>query len=128
MEFHHLGLAVSNINEALQDLKELFTVKEVSEEVYDDNQKVKLKLIEIGGFLIELIEGVGPDNPIKDMLKKRISFYHICFCTENIAEAIKMYIDKGGILVKKEAAPLFNNNTVAFLYLKHMGLIELLEK
>ena len=69
---------------------------------------------------IELVSG----EMVKDLVKKKITYYHICYEVKNIQKSIDSF--KNSILISppKEAI-LFNNKKVAFLYTP-IGLIELL--
>lgn len=127
MRFHHLGLAVVSLEQAVDYLKTILPVREQSAIVFDEIQKVRLQLVDIGNCLIELVEGVGTGNPVQNLLKKQMTWYHVCYVTDRFDDTIRQLTASGGVVLQKEKAALFEKKQVVFMYLKHMGLIELLE-
>ena len=54
--------------------------------------------------------------------------YHLCYSVKDMGEAIGNLKNSGYALVEKPTcAVAFGSKKVAFLYSKHMGIIELLE-
>ncbi|KMQ66279.1 lactoylglutathione lyase [Chryseobacterium angstadtii] len=125
MKFHHVGVACKDIQAELQSIRQLHKIIEETPVVFDPNQQAELCMITVeDGLNIELVSG----KPVENLLKKRISYYHICYEVENIDETIENLTEKGGLLISppKEAI-LFNNRKVAFLMLSY-GIVELLNK
>ena len=125
MKFHHIGLACDEIEAKCRYIQTVFPNATFSEIVYDPLQRANLCLITISNrFNIELISG----DPVKSLLEKGISFYHLCFSVNNIGETTRDLAEKGAIVISKpEPAVLFENRKVAFLHTQ-IGLIELLEE
>ncbi len=123
MNFHHIGIATSNIQETLSKLKKYFNIIDVSKIVYDANQNANLCMVTLeNNVKIELISGKIVDN----ILKKRQYLYHTCYSVDDIDKTINNLIDDGAFLVREpKEAILFNNKKVAFL-MWDLGLIELL--
>ncbi len=125
MKFHHLGVACKDIQAELQSIRKLHKIIEETSVVFDENQKAELCMITVeDGLNIELVSGA----PVENLLKKRISYYHICYEVDDIDQSIETLIENGGMLISppKEAI-LFNNRKVAFLMLSY-GIVELLNK
>lgn len=123
MKFHHIGVACKDLQAELQNIRKLHTVIEETPVVFDPNQEAELCMITVeDGLNIELVAG----KPVENLLKKRISYYHICYEVEDIEATIKDLTEKGGMLISppKEAI-LFNNRKVAFVMLSY-GIVELL--
>ena len=73
---------------------------------------------------MELISG----KQVENLLKKRITYYHICYEVENITEEKEKLIKNGAFLLSDEKeAVLFSNRKVCFLMTSY-GMIELVEK
>ena len=79
---------------------------------------------------IELLEPGSALSPVSKTLEKSgVSPYHMCYCVEDIEEAVKE-------LKKKRFLPLFRpvqavalgNKKICFLFNREVGLIELVEK
>lgn len=125
MKFHHIGIATYDINKTLENIKDQFLIKEISETIFDPNQNANLCMITCeDGFKIELISG----KVVENVLKKRQFLYHTCYKVNDIMKTIEDLISKGAFLVSdaKEAV-LFDGKKVAFL-MWDIGLIELLER
>jgi len=125
MKFHHVGVACKDIQAELQSIRKLHKIIEETPVVFDENQQAELCMITVeDGLNIELVSGA----PVENLLKKRISYYHICYEVDDIDQSIENLTENGGMLISppKEAI-LFNNRKVAFLMLSY-GIVELLNK
>lgn len=124
MKFHHVGVACKNIEEEIKSISQIHDVIEVSDIVYDAQQKASLCMIKTAeGVNIELISG----EQVENLIKKRIAYYHLCFETDDITAEIVRLQELGALLVSDEKpAILFNNKKIAFLQASY-GLIELVE-
>lgn len=131
IEFEHIGIAVSDITECLNIIGNLFELKEVSEIYEDILQNIKVSFINLSGAKVELIEPLdrSKESPVDNMLKRNNSYYHLCFSTKCIADTVSELKEKGAIEVCSPVPALaFGNSKIAFLFIKHLGLIELVEK
>jgi len=122
MKFHHIGIATDNIKKTFEFVKNSFDVIEFTDIIYDKNQNATLQMIYTKDINIELVSG----GMVKDIIKKKITYYHICYEVTNIQKFIKEFNNSILISPPKKAI-LFNNRKVAFL-LTPIGLIELLEE
>lgn len=125
MKFHHIGVACKDIQAELQNIRKLHNIIEETPVVFDENQQAELCMITVeDGLNIELVSGA----PVENLLKKRISYYHICYEVDDINQSIESLIGNGGMLISPpKDAILFNNRKVAFLMLSY-GIVELLNK
>lgn len=124
MKFHHIGVACSNIREEIDTIKKIHEIVDVSPILFDTEQKAELCILETSdGLRIELISG----EQVANIVKKRITYYHICFETPDIEKEIARLQALGAFLVSEpKPAILFDNKRVAFLQVSY-GLIELVE-
>lgn len=132
IEFDHFGIAVRDIDGCLNSLTSFFSLKNVSKIFTDEKQNVKVLFFNISDIKFELVQPNDPNmkSPVDNLLKRNISFYHICFTTPNIEETIKQ-MKKKGIVVEVTNlmnAVAFENRKIEFLFIKQFGLIELIEK
>ena len=131
MHFEHIGVAVSNIKESLSVFNNLFELNDVSEIYEDTFQNIKISFFCFAGVKIELIEPLDSSkkSPVDNIIEKNMSYYHLCFRTGCIEDEISQLVEKGAIVVTEPIPSLaFSNRKMAFLYIKHLGLIELVEK
>jgi len=124
MKFHHVGIACEDINEQIEHIKNMHRNVQVSEVVFDKEQNAHLCMITLDdGNKLELIAG----KVVENLIKKRISYYHVCYEVSNIEQEIARLTQLGGILVSEiKPAILFNYKPVAFMQVSY-GLIELLQ-
>lgn len=126
MEFHHIGIAVGNMEEALRALHQQYLVKEASDIIHDENQNADLCMVTLeDGFKIELVSG----DVVKGWLKRGQALYHVCYEVDHLdVELNERCQFAGNVLVSQpKEAPLFHNRRVAFIK-TWFGLIELLER
>lgn len=123
MKLHHVGVACANIEEEMVSIKRLHNVIAETSVVFDEQQNAQLVMLTLSdGSNIELIAG----KQVENLVKKRISYYHLCYEVDDINATIEDLVGKGAMLVSSpKPAILFNNRKVAFLYVSY-GLIELL--
>jgi len=124
MKFHHIGVACNDIKEEIDSISKIHEVIDISPIVFDTEQKAKLCILRTSeGIVIELISG----EQVANILKKRITYYHLCFETDDINAEISRLQDLGAFLVSEpKPAILFGNKQVAFLQVSY-GLIELVQ-
>ena len=117
--FEHIGIAIRNINSVSNDLKK----------INDKIQNVNLSFINCNGLIIELVEPVDKDSPIKSYLNKKQSYYHICFSVPNLEHSIKHAKRHNFIRISKPVPAIaFQNRKIVWLFHSDFGLVELLER
>jgi methylmalonyl-CoA/ethylmalonyl-CoA epimerase len=123
MKFHHIGVACRNIGEEILRISRINEIKSKSPVVFDKEQDADLVLLTLSdGTHIELVSG----RAVETMLKKNISYYHICFEVNDIHAEIERLLQENALLISApKPAVLFDNRNVAFLQVSY-GLIELL--
>jgi len=123
MKFHHVGIACSNIDEEISNVLKIHDVISQSQTVFDVEQNAELVLLTLSdGSNIELISG----KQVANLVKKNISYYHICFEVDDINFEIDRLVGENALLISPpKPAILFDNRMVAFLNVCY-GLIELL--
>lgn len=124
LKFHHIGIACYNIKEEIEIISKIHTVIEVSPVVMDTEQKAELCILKtLDGIVIELIAG----EQVKNILRKKITYYHLCFETDDIDSEIDRLLNLGGFLISEpKPAILFENRKVAFIQVSY-GIIELVQ-
>jgi methylmalonyl-CoA/ethylmalonyl-CoA epimerase len=125
MKFHHVGIACRDITAELERIVLIHDVIETSPVVFDQGQQAELVLLTLSdGTHLELISG----KQVEGILKKNITYYHLCFEVDDIrAEIDRLEKQDAKLLSPPTPAPLFDNREVAFLHVSY-GIIELLGK
>lgn len=114
----HIGIAVSNLDEAIKYYEGVLGLScyEI-EEVKD--QKVKTAFFMVGQTKIELLESTDPEGPIgKFVEKKGPGMHHIAFAMPNVGEALKEAEEKGVRLIDKEPRNGAEGLRIGFLHPK----------
>ena len=126
----HIAIAVHNLEEAARFYQDMLGLDLKNVEVVKE-QKTKVGFFSIGETNIELVEPATEDSPLVKFLETRgPGIHHLCFEVDDIDQAIKTLIERGGLLIDKEPRPGAHGTRVAFLHPKATGgvLIELSEK
>ncbi len=114
----HIGIAVSNLQEAIRYYEEVLGLECYAiEEVAD--QKVRTAFFKIGDTKIELLESTDPEGPIgKFIEKKGPGIHHIAFAVDNVDNALKEAESKGIQLIDKQGRKGAENLNIGFLHPK----------
>lgn len=132
MKFRHLGIAVPSIESALDIYRDLFGYKLLSGPYDDPIQKVSVCFLgtgESGDCTVELVSPYGENSPVKQMLSKGITTYHLCYEVENMEAALDLVKAKRCIVVCQPApAVAFHGRRIAWFYTPNRQLVELVER
>ena len=128
-ELHHIGIAVSSLDEALPRWTEgLGVVLDGVEEV--PTEKVRVAVLRAGATRIELLEPTADDSPIARYLQKRgPGVHHLAFEVGDTGEMIRVLTDRGAPVLDDAPRPGAHGTKVAFVHPKYLGgvLAELVE-
>ena len=127
-KFHHIGVAVKDINKAAKLY--IDGGYDCSEVIYDPIQNVKICFLTKAEMpMVELLAPNDEKSPINNILQKVGSGpYHCCYIVDSIDDAIVKLKKLRFIPTSKPAeAVAIHNHRVCFLYNREIGLIELVE-
>jgi len=128
---HHVGIAVKNMDEALEIFQKKLGLKLEKITVVED-QKVKSAMLSSGGEAkIELLEPTSQDSPVGRFLEKRgEGIHHIALKVKGIEELLKRLKDEGLNLVNETPRIGVEGIKIAFIHPKSTKnvLIELCEE
>lgn len=125
MTFHHIGIAVDNIDSAKNSLTSI-GFKPTTNKVIDEKQKATLQMFsDSSSVSIELVEG----PVVKDFLiYGTFKIYHVCFEVDDILNAVDSARKAGYIQITGYAsAPLFSSRMVVFMMNNDEFIIEFLQ-
>jgi methylmalonyl-CoA/ethylmalonyl-CoA epimerase len=114
----HIGIAVSNLDEAIKYWENVMGLKCYNiEEVKD--QKVRTAFLKIGEVKIELLEPTSEDSTIAKFIEKKgEGIHHIAFCVEDTNKALKDIEGNGVRLIDKQARKGAEGLNIGFLHPK----------
>jgi methylmalonyl-CoA/ethylmalonyl-CoA epimerase len=125
----HIGIAVSNLEEAIYYYENVLGLKCYAiEEVKD--QKVKTAFFMVGQTKIELLESTDPEGPIGKFVEKRgEGIHHIAFAVKDIEGCLEHVAGQGVRLIDEKPRRGAEGLDIAFLHPKstHGVLTELCE-
>ena len=122
----HIGIAVTNLDEAIRYWEEVMGLKCYAiEEVKD--QKVKTAFFRCGDVKIELLEPTSPDSTIASFIEKnggKGGMHHLAFAMENTDQALHEAEEKGMRLIDKQSRSGAEGLKIGFLHPKStMGVL-----
>ena len=114
----HIGIAVSNIDDALAFYRdqlglELGGIEEVPE------QKVKVAFLQLGETRLELLESTDPQGPVAKFIEKRgQGIQHIAIGVDNIQDTLNDLKSKGARLIDEQPRIGAGGAQIAFVHPK----------
>jgi len=127
MKLDHIGIAVSNLNEANSLFEEIIgSAPYKEEEVLGEN--VITSFFEAGESKIELLVSTDKEGPIARFIdKKGPGIHHIAFEVKDIEERLQYFKERGYRLLNQIPKKGADNKLIAFLHPKDTSgvLIEL---
>ena len=128
--FHHIGIAVRDLQSSIPIYKSLFNYNLLSGPFDDPVQNVSVCFLSRGDgdTTLELVAPLGANSPVDRILKKGGSTYHICYQTPNIDDAIQHLRDQGSLLLSgPDPAVAFDMRPIAWLMTHGNLLVELVQ-
>jgi methylmalonyl-CoA/ethylmalonyl-CoA epimerase len=125
----HIGVAVEDLDAAIELYKERFTMSEQHREVVEE-QGVEAVLLEIGEGHVELLKPLGPDTAVgKFLAAKGPGLHHVAYQTSDIDAALEQVKAAGLRLIDETPRIGIRGSRVAFLHPKATGgvLTEIVE-
>jgi methylmalonyl-CoA/ethylmalonyl-CoA epimerase len=128
--FHHVGVAVRNIQQAVASYQSLFDYKLIAGPFDDPIQNVSVCFLSRGegDTTIELVAPLGPNSPIDRILKKGGGTYHVCYQVPDMNAAIQHLTERGSLLLSGPVPAIaFEMREIAWLMTETELLVELVQ-
>jgi methylmalonyl-CoA/ethylmalonyl-CoA epimerase len=125
----HIGVAVEDLDAAIELYRERFGMAEQHREVVEQ-QGVEAVLLEIGEGHVELMSPLGPDTAVGKFLASRgPGLHHVAYQTSDIDSSLEQVRAAGLQLIDEQPRVGIRGTRVAFLHPKATGgvLTELVE-
>jgi methylmalonyl-CoA/ethylmalonyl-CoA epimerase len=123
----HIGIAVSNLDEAEVKFAKLLGVNSYKREEVD-SEGVITSFFKVGDVKIELLAATRKDSPIQKFIDKRgEGIHHIAFGVKDCDTSLENKISEGFIPISAKAKIGADNKNIAFLHPKsvHGVLVEM---
>lgn len=129
-KIEHIGIAVSNLEEANGIYTEILGLDPYKTEVVD-SEGVITSFFQTKNTKIELLQGLNENNAISKFIDKRgEGIHHIAFEVENIKQEIKRLKKLGFKIINESPKKGADNKLICFIHPKstHHVLIELCQE
>ena len=113
---HHLGVAVDDLDSALETYERLFGAK-VEHQATIDEQGVRAASLRIGEGRVELLEALGQDTPVGRFLAKRgPGMHHVAYEVNDLPATLAELTREGAELIDTEPRAGLFGLEVAFVH------------
>ena len=129
LNLDHVGIAVRNLDHALDIYRERYRVEPLYRETVE-SQGVEEAMIPVGGSFVQLLQPLSGDTPVGRFLESRgEGLHHIAFVVSSIDHALDHLREEGARLVDETARPGGRGTRIAFVHPADLAgtLIELVE-
>jgi methylmalonyl-CoA/ethylmalonyl-CoA epimerase len=128
---HHVGILVSNIEQATEDYIRRYGFEIRSPIVHDPNQTAYVRFLSLQGdsVFVELVSPDRPESKLSNALRKGGGLNHLCYAVDDIEFACKELREQGMYLLQKPVqAVAFPGRRIAWLIGGDRIPIELVER
>jgi methylmalonyl-CoA/ethylmalonyl-CoA epimerase len=113
---HHLGFAVTDLEEAVSTYGRLFGATLEHRDAVGD-QGVEAASVFVGGSRIELLAPTGGDTPVGRFLAKRgPGMHHVAYEVEDVSAELRRLAEAGVHLIDEHPRPGLFGLEVAFVH------------
>lgn len=117
----HIGIAVQNLQQAMDLYRSIFTVGDFHREQVED-QGVDVASFQLGEVRIELTAPLHDESPIAKFIAKRgEGIHHIAFKSDAIEGDLQRMADNDVRLINDTPQPGAHDMLIAFLHPKSTG-------
>ena len=115
-QIDHVGIAVPDLEAAVERYRETFGVEPVHRERVEP-QGVEEVLFRVGVSYIQLLGALGPETPVGRFLDKRGGgVHHVAYRVDDVAAALTTLKERGARLVDDAPRPGSRGTTIAFVH------------
>ena len=113
---HHLGVAVADLDEAVDTYTRLFGAEIEHRETVSD-QGVEAASMRVGSGRVELLASLGPDTPVGKFLAKRgPGMHHVAFEVDDVGLELERLAAGGAELIDERPRTGMFGLEVAFIH------------
>jgi methylmalonyl-CoA epimerase len=113
---HHLGVAVEDLDEAVDTYRRLFGA-EVEHRATLEDQGVEAAAVRVGPSRVELLSALGEDTPVGRFLAKRgPGMHHVAYEVDDVAAELRTLSQQGTELIDESPREGLFGLQVAFVH------------
>jgi methylmalonyl-CoA/ethylmalonyl-CoA epimerase len=122
-QIDHIGVAVSDLEEAIRLYEESFGMPLVHRETVE-SQGVEAALLDVGDGHVELLRPLGPDTPVGKFVEKRGGgLHHVAYRVDDIDATLERLAAAGVELIDTQARTGIRGSRVAFCHPRSTGSV-----
>jgi len=128
-QIDHVGIAVSDLEEAVEHYRRTFGIEPTHRERMDD-QGVEEVLFAVGESYVQLLGALGSQTPVGRFLERRgPGVHHVAYRVDSVDEALDDLRENGVPLVDEQPRAGSRGTRIAFVHPRGVGgvLVELVE-
>ena len=125
LKLHHVGCAVSSLEEALRPYMQAMGFSQVSKIVEVASQNVRVASFRLLHVFMELVQVPGKESPVSSFLKRRQYYSHLCYSTPDIQETLPQLEANGFQRLSVFKSEAFGGSDWASLLTPELALMEL---
>jgi len=115
-EIHHVGVAVADLDEAVETYRRLFGAELEHRETVP-SQGVEAASLRVGGGRLELLAALGPETPVGKFLATRgPGMHHLAFAVDDVGAELDRLAADGAELIDDEPRTGLFGLEVAFVH------------
>ncbi len=126
---HHVGVAVTDLDESIRIYREAFGGELLHRET-NEREGLEAAFIRTGSGEVELMSAIREDSPVGKFLARRgPGLHHVAYAVDDIESALRQAKAAGVELIDAEPRIGMHGTRIAFLHPKSVGgvLTELVE-
>ena len=130
LDIDHVGIAVEDLDAAVERYRRSFGIKPAHREVVED-QGVEEVLFAVGSSFIQLLGARGPQTPVGTFLARRgPGLHHLAYRVSDVRAALDHLGAEGARLIDRTPRPGSRGTTVAFVHPRSVAgvLVELVQE
>ena len=113
---HHVGIAVEDLEQAIETYRRLFGAEVEHRESLPD-QGTEIALLRVGDGLVELLAAHGPETPVGKFLAGRgPGMHHLAFDVDDVAAELARLSAAGAELVDERPRRGILGREIAFVH------------
>ncbi|HEX2381549.1 MAG TPA: VOC family protein [Acidimicrobiales bacterium] len=127
LTFHHIGVACRDLDTEAETYA-LLGYSPESDDFVDQRQGIRGRFIVGPGPRLELLVALPGSAVLEPWLRKGVKYYHEAFLVPDLASGIEYLGAHGGkVVVEPVPAVAFEGRAIAFVMLRNMTLVELVQ-
>jgi methylmalonyl-CoA/ethylmalonyl-CoA epimerase len=127
LSFHHIGVACRDLAPETEAFG-MLGYRVEGEDFVDPGQGIRGRFLVGPGPRLELLVGLPGSSVLDLWLDKGVKFYHQAFLVESLETSVGELRDQGGrIVLPSMPAVAFGGRQIAFVMLRNLALVELIE-